>query len=192
MDSTRATATGSVQDATSDVVVDVGAATRRFLSLSALARDLGWRVIAVEPNRVLTNLARRLLRGARTRLWRPRGRRALREASRSTCQAPERGGPPHSHRPAGDSGAARFSTATDTGRRRLSATIGVSVDHPTTRATLTWTVASMACQAGFLRRHDSIFAVFLQARVSDARAWPAAEHPSPSFWLRCSGFACGP
>jgi FkbM family methyltransferase len=37
---------------TSGVFVDVGAAGPDFLSMSALYRDLGWRVIAVEPNPV--------------------------------------------------------------------------------------------------------------------------------------------
>jgi predicted RNA methylase len=32
------------------VFVDVGAAGPDFLSMSAMYRDLGWRVIAVEPN----------------------------------------------------------------------------------------------------------------------------------------------
>jgi FkbM family methyltransferase len=39
-------------NAASGVFIDVGAATPAFLSLSALYRDLGWRVIAVEPNPV--------------------------------------------------------------------------------------------------------------------------------------------
>jgi FkbM family methyltransferase len=38
--------------ATSGVFVDVGAAGPDFLSMSALYRDRGWRVIAVEPNPV--------------------------------------------------------------------------------------------------------------------------------------------
>src|ERR1700730_17474061 len=34
----------------SGVLVEVGAAHPAYLSLSALYRDLGWRVVAVEPN----------------------------------------------------------------------------------------------------------------------------------------------
>jgi FkbM family methyltransferase len=37
-------------DATTGVFVDVGAAGPDFLSMSALYRGLGWRVIAIEPN----------------------------------------------------------------------------------------------------------------------------------------------
>jgi FkbM family methyltransferase len=37
-------------DAGHGVFVDVGAASPDFLSMSALYRDLGWRVIAIEPN----------------------------------------------------------------------------------------------------------------------------------------------
>jgi FkbM family methyltransferase len=39
-------------NATSGVFVDVGAAGPDFLSMSALYRELGWRVIAIEPNPV--------------------------------------------------------------------------------------------------------------------------------------------
>jgi FkbM family methyltransferase len=40
------------RDAAAGVLVDVGAARPDFLSMSALYRGLGWRVIAIEPNPV--------------------------------------------------------------------------------------------------------------------------------------------
>jgi len=53
----------SVHDAffsgiTDGVIVDVGAARPDFLSVSALYRQLGWRVIAIEPNPVFCQMHR--------------------------------------------------------------------------------------------------------------------------------------